>query len=130
MTPFGRYLEHLRRSRGLQQSQLAVEIGVNPCYISAIENGRKGPASPPILQSIINTLELSEDEERLFWVAVEESKLTLRIPGNTSTSEYRLVNQLWKKLGTLSEDQISVITTTLNMTGGSQRRAYRNNYAE
>ncbi|WP_422398486.1 helix-turn-helix domain-containing protein [Teredinibacter turnerae] len=64
MTPLGRYLETLRRRRGLQQSQLAAEVGVQPCYISAMENGRKGPASPPIMSKIIQALELTPSEEQ------------------------------------------------------------------
>jgi len=37
MTPFGLYLESLRRSCQLQQVQLADHLGVNVCYVSVME---------------------------------------------------------------------------------------------
>ncbi|MFB9886173.1 helix-turn-helix domain-containing protein [Balneatrix alpica] len=48
MTPFGTYLEHLRRSRRMQQKQLADLMGINPCYVSTLERGRKGPPSTAV----------------------------------------------------------------------------------
>lgn len=45
MTPFGLYLESLRRSRGLRQKQLAFALGVRDGYISAMEKGWRGRPS-------------------------------------------------------------------------------------
>lgn len=43
MTPLGLALESFRRSRGLQQNSLALSAGIRPCYLSAMEKGKKGP---------------------------------------------------------------------------------------
>ncbi len=53
MTPFGLFLESLRRSRQLQQVQLAHRLGVNPCYVSSIESGKKGPPSKQLSSGIL-----------------------------------------------------------------------------
>lgn len=55
MTPFGKFLEALRRDRQLQQTQLAGMVGVNACYISSIEKGKKGPPTQEVLDKLIKT---------------------------------------------------------------------------
>jgi len=125
MTPFGRMLEQLRRSRGLQQSQLAAEAGVQSCYISAMENGRKGPPSSSVFNQLTQILDLSEAERRDLWRAGLQSKKTRKIPPETSTSEYVLVDELWDKLGSLTENQISLISLALKTATSDGGRRYR-----
>ncbi|WP_227096646.1 helix-turn-helix domain-containing protein [Aeromonas veronii] len=69
MTPFGIYLENLRRSRRIQQKQLADLMGINPCYVSTLERGRKGPPSAEVLNRLIknlNLLHIPADHEHRF----------------------------------------------------------------
>ena len=122
MTPFGKYLEQLRRSRGLQQSQLAADVGIQSCYVSAMENGRKGPASPDILRRFIRTLELTPVEEQQFWASVTQSKMSRKVPPGTSSDEYRLIDEFWSRLGTLTENQIQLISLALKSTEEGGRR--------
>lgn len=124
MTPFGRYLEKLRRSRGLQQSLLASEVGIQSCYVSAMENGRKAPASPKVLQKMVRVLELTNSEQRQFWASVAQSKMSRKVPSGTSRREYVLIDELWSRLGTLTETQVQIISLALKSTeqGG---RCYR-----
>ena len=70
MTPFGLMLEQLRRSRGLQQSQLAAEAGLQSCYSSAMENARKGPPLSSLFDQLTQVLDLSEVEKRDLWRAI------------------------------------------------------------
>ena len=116
MTPFGRCLEKLRRKRGLQQSQIAVEVGIQSCYVSAVENGRKGPPSPQIIDKIITILDLNSDEESELRATIASSKKSRQIPANTSCQEYLLVDQLWRRLGSLTENQVQLILLALKTT--------------
>jgi len=60
MTPFGAYLEKLRKSRKLGQKELAYEVGVNASYISSLETGRKTPPQQNILNKLIQILKLTK----------------------------------------------------------------------
>lgn len=124
MTPFGQHLEKIRRSRGLQQSQLAAGIGVNPCYVSAMEKGRKGPAAKPVLERMVTVLDLDEMEARQFWESVRLSQRTRTVPENTSVEEYVLLDRFWQSLGTLSPEQIQGIELFLKV-GNEGRKRYR-----
>ena len=121
MTPFGLLLEQLRRSRGLQQQQLAGIVGVNSCYISAMERGRKGPPGKEVVEALIRVLKLSAEEERELRNVIEQSRQVLKIPANTAVHEYELVHSLWKRLGSLSKEETQLILLSLKInhrTGG------------
>lgn len=105
MTPFGILLESFRRKRGLQQQMLAAETGVNSCYISGMEKGRKGPPSQQVLSALIRALELTQEEIQQFKDAASRSQKTIRIPEGTSVHEFELVYDLFNRLGTFSEEE-------------------------
>lgn len=113
MTPFGCHIEQLRRSRGLQQQQLAAEIGVNSCYLSNIENGRKGPPSSEVIARLIKALSLNEAEISELKAKQRQSKQKLKIPGEAGLHEYALVEQLWQRLGTLSVAEAEALSKVL-----------------
>jgi len=115
MTPFGQLLERLRRSRGLQQQQLAGIAGVNSCYISAMERGRKGPPGKEVIEALIRGLELSGEEERDLRNVIEQSRQVLKIPPDTAAHEYELVHSLWKRLGSLSKEETQLILLSLKI---------------
>lgn len=109
MTPFGLFLENIRRSRQLRQKQLAAELGVQACYISSLEKGRKPPPSKKILEKLIDVLDLDEDEQAAMWESVKQSKRSLELPDGMMPSEYQFVSKLSEKLGSLSEEQIALM---------------------
>jgi transcriptional regulator with XRE-family HTH domain len=115
MTPFGKYLEALRRDRRLQQTQLADLIGVNSCYVSAIENGKKGPPAHKVLNTLIDVLELTNEEQDLFWDYVDQSQRTTRLPVNASIEEYSMMRDLRRSLGSLTNEQIAIIRNILKI---------------
>lgn len=116
MTPFSVVLGELRRSRGLRQTQLGLSIGVEPCYISSMENGHKGPASTPVLNKIVYALSLSDVEAASLLASAEISKPLRRIPRQANVREYELVHALWQRLGTLSDEQVQLMLLALKMT--------------
>lgn len=125
MTPFGLFLEGIRRSRGLQQNELGQRLGINPCYISSMEKGRKGPPSEDLLKKINVVLELDAEENRELRRVVEQSGQKYNMPGNAGPHEYRLVNKLWAKLGSLTEKQAQGLEIFLDMTEETTRRKYQ-----
>lgn len=108
-------MEHLRRSRGLQQQQLADQLHVAPCYISAIEKGRKGPPTSKIVDALIDALALNDQESRKLKMAAECSQRQRRIPGQTGIHEYSLIHLLWQRLGTLSEAETQALSSVLEI---------------
>ncbi|HEY8158751.1 MAG TPA: helix-turn-helix transcriptional regulator [Methylobacter sp.] len=122
MTPFGLFLENIRRSRHLQQKQLAANLGVQACYISSLEKGRKTPPSKQVLEKLIIALELDEEEQAAMWDSAEQSQRSLQLPNDMILAEYRMVSELRKQLGRLSEGQITIILDVLALsTTASQR---------
>ena len=113
MTPFGVCVERLRRGRGFQQQQLAAKIGVNSCYLSNIENGRKGPPSAQIISRLIKALDLTPDEVEQLNATQRQSKQKLEVPRDAGLHEYALVEQLWQRLGTLSVAEAEALTQVL-----------------
>lgn len=122
MTPFGLYLESLRRSRQLQQVQLAEHLGVNACYVSSMENGKKGPPSKQVLNKLIVSLELDTEEQEMLWDKVDQSQRTIRLPDNATLEEYALMRDLRDHLGAMSSDKVNVIRNILNMDTRSKSK--------
>ncbi|GAB1260339.1 helix-turn-helix domain-containing protein [Aurantivibrio plasticivorans] len=115
MTPFGKLLSKLRRARGLQQRQLAEMIGVNPCYISAIETGRKGPPSTLVIKKIVASLNLTACEVGRLTSAIESSVKVVRLPDDMSLEEYKFVWELRKRLGSLHDDELKIMSSALRL---------------
>lgn len=113
MTPFGLYLESIRRSHQLQQVQLADLLGVNACYVSSMENGKKGPPSKDVLDRLIIKLDLDSDEQEQLLYCVQRSKKSLRLPDNATCDEYLLMHDLNAHVGSLSSEQISIIRNVM-----------------
>ncbi|WP_333874245.1 helix-turn-helix domain-containing protein [Methylobacter sp.] len=129
MTPFGLFLENIRRSRQLQQKQLAADLGVQACYISSLEKGRKAPPSKKVLERLIAALDLNEEEQTLLWESVEQSELSFKLPGNMILAEYQLISRLKQQLGRLSQEQITIMLNVLalNTTSNKQTKTRRMN---
>lgn len=46
MTPFGKFMRHLRLDKGLMLKESAEKLGVTSAYLSALEHGKKGCLEP------------------------------------------------------------------------------------
>ena len=125
MTPFGLQLSDLRRRRGLQQQQLADLLQVAPCYISAMEKGRKGPPTEHLLEAITTGLQLTPEEKTALLRAAECSQRQRRVPKDVSVHEYALVDELWKRLGSISQAEATAISSILKI---NQKETYDEEY--
>lgn len=119
MTPFAIYFEKLRKVRGLQQKQVADVLGITACYVSAMEKGKKGPPTNKVIKKIIEVFRLNEDQQKELWLAVEQSMPVRRLPKNISMQEFAFIKDLWERLGTLSEEQLIIMSTTLKVNQSS-----------
>ncbi len=64
----------------MQQKALADLMGINPCYVSTLESGRKGSPSTAVLKRLIKSLNLSRGEQERLWLSAELSEITFRLP--------------------------------------------------
>lgn len=62
MTPFGEKLRALRTKKGVSQAEMAADLEVSPAYLSALEHGKRGSPSWPLLQKIIHYFGLVWDD--------------------------------------------------------------------
>lgn len=115
MTPFGSYLESIRRSRRLKQKQLADMLKVNACYISAMENGKKGPPGKEVIQRLIQALALNAREQEKLFDYIELSQRNFRLPDDLALEEYVLARNFRQRLGTLDTHQIAAIEAVLRI---------------
>lgn len=115
MTPFGHYLETVRRAREMQQTELANLLGIDPSYISSIERGKKGPPSADILQKIKTVLSLNDVESKELDLAVKQSGRVIRLPNTTSLAEYVLISTLSRRIGSLSKEEVNAMACILQL---------------
>jgi transcriptional regulator with XRE-family HTH domain len=73
MTPFGKKMRDLRQARGLSMKDMASAIGVSPSYLSALEHGRRGRPTWPLLQRIIGYFNVIWDEAEALVMLAEHS---------------------------------------------------------
>ncbi len=62
VTDFATYLKEAREAAGLNQSELAEQVGLTGSYISVLESRRKPPPSDPVLKRMATVLGKPEQE--------------------------------------------------------------------
>lgn len=115
MTPFGRKLRQLRRRSGVTQKQMAAALGVSAAYLSALEHGRRGRPSWPMIQNMIGYFNVIWDEaEELQCLAeISQPRRTIDATG-LSPRAIELVNLLAVGIAHLDEDDLKAMIDTLN----------------
>ncbi|OAH96738.1 transcriptional regulator [Methylomonas methanica] len=106
----------------MRQKQLAVDLGINASYISALETGRKEPPSRRVLERLIAALDLSDEEQTVLWESAEQSQRSIQLPDGMRLSEFRLVNELRKQLGKLDEGRITIMLDVLALNNPNSKQ--------
>ena len=115
MTPFGEHLRKLRRERGVTQQEMADAIGVSQAYLSALEHGKRGQPSWPLLQSITGYFNIIWDEADALQKAAALSHPKITVDTSDASPKATLVaNRLARELGELSEEQLDAVLTVLD----------------
>ena len=72
-TNFGSELFVMRTHKGVTQAEVALRAGLGRGYYSQLENSKKGPPSPRLLQEIVKALDLNEEQaSHLLAVAIAD----------------------------------------------------------
>ena len=116
MTPFGLFLKNIRVSRGYQLTQMALSVGISPCYLSSMENGKKGSPSQKVLERIIRELALSSDEIVELEAAKSASRKTYTLPDGLEIYQQVLVGNIWRRLDSIRPEQAACIEMILKLT--------------
>lgn len=118
MTPFGLRVRALRQERGVSQKEMAEAIGVSAAYLSALEHGRRGVPSWPLLQKIVGYFNIiwdeAEDLQRL--AAASHPRVTVDTAG-LSPSATLLANRLAGTISQLTEAEIAELLQRLDKMG-------------
>ena len=116
MTPFGLFLKNLRITKGYQLTQLALSVGISPCYLSSLESGKKGPPSQKVLDRIISELNLSSEEMVELETARSASNKTYTMPDGLEIYQQVLVSHIWSRLDSIKPEQAACIEMILKLT--------------
>lgn len=115
MTPFGERMRLLRAQKGVSQKEMAAALGVSPAYLSALEHGRRGMPSWPLIQKIVGYFNViwddAEELERL--AALSHPRVTVDTAG-LSPRATLLANRLAERIGGLSEAGIDALLARLD----------------
>lgn len=115
MSPFAVTLKQLRQKRGLKQKDLALQLGYEPSYISALERGEKGPPKHDFIRRLIRDLGLDEVERSELEKSLKLSRRQFSLPTKASEEEFELVHELEPHLGSLSPLQIGLIKLAIRI---------------
>ncbi len=111
MTPFGAHIRALRRARGITQKDMAESLGVSAAYLSALEHGRRGVPTWPMVQKIVGYFNViwDEAEEMQRLAAHSRPKVTIDTAG-LSPDATRLANRLAGAIAYLDANEIAAIS--------------------
>ncbi|UTW55439.1 helix-turn-helix domain-containing protein [Kordiimonas sp. SCSIO 12610] len=114
MTPFGEKLRTLRAKKGVSQAQMAADLDVSPAYLSALEHGKRGSPSWPLLQKIIQYFGLVwDDAEELKEVAeFSKPKVTIDTSGLNPKATHA-ANLLAARVGRLDDRALDQLLALL-----------------
>ncbi|RSZ38213.1 MULTISPECIES: helix-turn-helix transcriptional regulator [unclassified Variovorax] len=114
MSPFSSHLQALRTRRQMKQSELAGLIGCDQSYISALENGHKGPPPSIFIERLVSTLRLSQAEQAQLHWAFKASGRKLEIAADAPQDLFILVDTLRDKLPRLGPAAVQALLIALN----------------
>ena len=119
MTPFGERMRLMRAQKGVSQKEMAAAIGVSAAYLSALEHGRRGAPSFPLIQKIVGYFNIiwddAEELERL--AAASHPRVTVDTAG-LSPAATLFANRLAARIDRLSEDDIARLLALLDAIDG------------
>ena len=115
MTPFGERMRRMREEKGVTQKEMAAALGVSAAYLSALEHGRRGVPSWPLIQKIVGYFNVIWDdaEELQRLAATSHPRVTVDTVG-LSPQATLLANRLGGAIGTLSEADVAELLARLD----------------
>lgn len=115
MNPFSLCLREIRLTRNLLQKEMAMLIGYEQSYVSALETGIKGAPKRQFINQLIKKLELNEEEESKLLIAAEKSRKVFKLPKHADFEMFELCYQFEQQLPSLTEIQMNLINLALKI---------------
>lgn len=109
MSPFAEYFHQLRFRHGISQTDLAIKMGYEQSYISALELSKKTPPTDHFIDSFVRALNLSTEQHLQLKKCAKASHRTIKLDADIRTDVYWLFSELQDRLASLSEAQIAAI---------------------
>uniref|UniRef100_E1T3X6 Helix-turn-helix domain protein n=1 Tax=Burkholderia sp. (strain CCGE1003) TaxID=640512 RepID=E1T3X6_BURSG len=94
MTALGNFIRNRRKALGLTQTQLALRIGVDDAYVSAIERGLRTPDGATFLEGVGAALDLDLDGLRQLTEVAKRSKRYVRLPDELPLRKHQVITAL------------------------------------
>jgi len=118
MTPFGKKLREMRRTKGVTLTEMAAAIEVSPAYLSALEHGRRGRPSLLMQHQICAYFNIIWDEaEALQRLArLSHPRVTVDTSG-LSPEATELANLLAERIGNLPVDVVARMLAEVKKAG-------------
>ncbi|APF36053.1 Transcriptional regulator, contains XRE-family HTH domain [Chelatococcus sambhunathii] len=115
MTPFGERVRAMRAERGLTLKDMADALGVSSAYLSALEHGKRGRPSWPLLQAIIQYFNVIWDEaDELQRLAELSAPRSVIDTAGLSPQATAFANRLAGEIAQLSEEEIASLDAILD----------------
>lgn len=115
MTPFGERVRAMRAERGLTLKDMADALGVSSAYLSALEHGKRGRPSWPLLQAIIQYFNVIWDEaDELQRLAELSAPRCVIDTAGLSPRATAVANRLAGEIAQLSEEEIGALDAVLD----------------
>ena len=114
MTPFGLFMRKVRAEQGLLLKDIAEDMGISPAYLSALEHGKKGPASGEFISKLETKLKLDVTRREELRRAVRDSATNLAIPAKVKPLGFEAAHAFARKLPNLSEQQLRQVLAVLD----------------
>lgn len=114
MTPFAERIRELRRQKGVTQKQMAAALGVSAAYLSALEHGRRGVPTWPMIQKIIGYFNIIWDEaDELQLLAMQSHARVVVDTVGLSPRATELANLLAHVIDRLDDETLEGLTLRL-----------------
>ena len=115
MSPFAEYFHQIRVNHGFRQTELAILMGYEQTYLSAVELDKKGPPNEKFIQRFIEVFRLSDEEAKELFKLAKASNRKLLVSTDLKTEAYWLIDELRDRLSSLSNTQISAIRSIISI---------------
>ncbi|MCB4349396.1 helix-turn-helix domain-containing protein (plasmid) [Burkholderia vietnamiensis] len=94
MSTLGDFIRARRKILGLTQTALAIRIGVDDTYVSAVETGRRTPDGQQFLDSLSVALELTDELRQQLAAAARTSQRIFRLPAEISMRKHEVLQAI------------------------------------
>ncbi|HDR9874833.1 TPA: XRE family transcriptional regulator [Burkholderia cenocepacia] len=111
MSSLGDFVRDRRIELGLTQVTLAMRVGVDDTYISAVETGRRTPDGVQFLETLGRALELDSDGVRALVDVARRSQRLFRMPEELSPRKHAVFMAIAEDLPQLSPEDVEVIAS-------------------